>query len=86
MAVLIDATQPTAPRHVATILPMTNAGAVAARDDFAYLLTAAEGLRVVDLSQRDHLRQRGHAATLQGVVGAVETGAGSHVLRGAFGV
>lgn len=70
---VIDLTEPAAPREVASILPMANASAVAARGDFAYLQTADEGLRIIDLTEPDRPRQRGHAAALQGTVGAIET-------------
>lgn len=76
---VIDTTEPAALREVASILPMANASAVAARGDFAYLLTADEGFRVIDLTQPDRPRQRGYAAALQGTVGAIETIGERHV-------
>lgn len=69
-------------RRAGMIAPLVSAGSVVTRGDFAYVLTADQGLRVIDVSQPDRLRERGRGVTLQGLVGCIDAADNGYVYIG----
>lgn len=56
---ILDVSQPARARPLGTISPLVSAVAIAVREEFAYVLTADQGVRVFDLSDPSGMRQRG---------------------------
>jgi hypothetical protein len=79
---IVDVTQPDALRRVGVISPLVSASAVAVKGDFAYTLTADQGMRIVDFTRSDRPRERGGGPTLQGLVGGIATVGENHVYVG----